>query len=173
MYSGSDCEVMSPPNPASFCNGRGVISARVCPRELTSGWDDKRHDGTERMNKLLPFALLLPAALLLGFYLASLYGYSLPYGTQGGTIVAAVFWILLFFIVYGHLNGWQSARVFLVIFVVLKFSSIAYRRMTAESSFGSTLFELAGASILAWFLFTLFWPSKTRRNLRMNRPSNE
>lgn len=125
------------------------------------------------MIKILPFGLLLPAALLLGFYLASLFGYSLPYGTQGGTIVAAVFWILLFFIVYGHLNGWRSARVFLIIFVVLKFSSIAYRQMTAEVPSGRIVFDLAGASILAWFLFTLFWPSKTGRNFRMNRPSNE
>ena len=114
------------------------------------------------MRKLLPFGLLIPAALLIGFFVASQFGYALPYGSPTSTLLGAAAWTLLFLIVYGHMRGWASVRLFLVTFVVGKFSAILYHQLAFGIPIGRVLLELAGAAIIAWLMVGFFWPRRWR-----------
>jgi hypothetical protein len=113
------------------------------------------------MRRILPLALLIPALLLFGFFTASLFGFSLPYGTPANTLFGAVAWLLLFLIVHGHLYGWRSVRLFLILFAGLKFSMILHAQLTSNIPAGRSLIQLTGALILTWFLFALFWPRRS------------
>lgn len=48
------------------------------------------------MKKYLPFALLIPALMFLGLFLASLLGFEIPYGTPLSSLLGAATWTLLF-----------------------------------------------------------------------------
>lgn len=110
------------------------------------------------MKPLFPFALLIPAVLLLGVLVASQFGFTPAYGTPAGQLAGAAAWTLIFLIVYGHMRRWRSVRVFLIVFVVGKFSALAYRQLTNEVPVGRVMVELAGAAVLAWLLCSFFWP---------------
>jgi len=101
------------------------------------------------MRKLLPFGLLIPVFLLVGFFVASQFGYALPYGSQTGALIGAAAWALLFLIVHGHMRGWRSVRLFLVLFVVGKFSAIFFRQMVHEVALSRVFVELGGAAVVA------------------------
>lgn len=51
-------------------------------------------------------------------------------------------------------------RVFLLIFVAGKFGAILYQQIYSGLRLDQFLFRLAGATVLAWFLFVMFWPRK-------------
>jgi hypothetical protein len=114
------------------------------------------------MRKLLPFGLLIPVALLLGLFVASQFGYALPYGSASSTILGAAAWLLLFLIIFGYQRGWRSVRVFLVVFVVGKFSAILYHQLTFDVPIGRLLLELGGAAVVAWLMVGFFWPRSLR-----------
>lgn len=116
------------------------------------------------MRKLLPFGLLIPSALLAGIFVAELLGYPPPYGSPVSTLLGAAAWTLLFLIIYGNQRGWRSVRVFLVIFVTGKFGAILYRQLAYDIPVARLLMELAGAAVIAWLFFFIFWP---------RRPSDE
>jgi hypothetical protein len=118
------------------------------------------------MRKLLPFALLIPAVLLAGFFVASLFGHALSYGTPVSTLLGATAWTLLFLIIYGHMRGWRSVRVFLVVFVVGKFSAVLYHQLALGVPIDTVLLKLAGAAIIAWLMFGFFWPRRSRDDKR-------
>jgi hypothetical protein len=65
------------------------------------------------------------------------------------------------------MRGWRSVRIFLIIFVVGKFSAILYHQLVFGIPIGRVMLELAGAAILAWLMFGFFWP----RRLRDEKPS--
>jgi hypothetical protein len=114
------------------------------------------------MRKLLPFGLLIPVAILLGLFVVSQCGYALPYGSPSRALLGAVAWLLLFLIVYGHMQGWRSVRAFLIVFVVGKFAAILYRQLTFDTPISRLLMELAAATIIAWLMFGFFWPARVR-----------
>lgn len=114
------------------------------------------------MRKLLPFALLIPAVLLIAFVVASKFGFPLPYGTPGSLLLSAAAWTLLFLILHGHMRSWRSVRVFLVIFVVGKFCAILYGQLASDLPIGRVMLKLAGATIIAWLMFGFFWPRRLR-----------
>jgi hypothetical protein len=114
------------------------------------------------MKLWFPYALLIPALLLLALFAASQFGFKPGYGTPAGQLGGAAAWTLLFLIVLGHMRGWRSVRVFLIVFVVGKFSALAYRQLTNDVPVGRVLVELAGAAVLAWLLFSFFWPRRLR-----------
>lgn len=115
------------------------------------------------MRKLLPYGLLIPAALLFGFFVASQFGQELPNGTPSGMLLGAAAWSLLFLILHGHRHRWRSVRVFLVVFVVWKFSAITYHHLVHALPTGYLLLELGGATVVAWLMFGFFWPAASGR----------
>lgn len=114
------------------------------------------------LRKLLPFGLLIPVAVLLGCFVASRFGYALPYGSPSSHLLGAAAWLLLFLITFGHLRGWRSVRAFLVVFVVGKFAAILCHQLAFAVPLGRLMLELAGAAIIAWMLFGFFWPRRPR-----------
>lgn len=116
------------------------------------------------MKLWFPYALLIPALLLLALFAASQFGFKPGYGTPAGQLGGAVAWTLLFLIVLGHMRGWRSVRVFLIVFVVGKFSALAYRQLTYDVPVGRIMIELAGAAVLAWLLCSFFWPKRLRED---------
>jgi|GEM_PF-3553577 len=116
------------------------------------------------MRKLLPFALLVPTVLLLALFVASQFGLARTYGTPGSLLLGAIAWTLLFLILYGHMRSWRSVRVFLVIFIIGKFSAILCDQLTSDIPISRVFVELAGAAILAWLMFGFFWPKRLRED---------
>lgn len=117
------------------------------------------------MRKLLPFALLIPPIYLVGSVLAIPFGIPLAYGTPIPTLLSAAAWTLMFLIFYGHDHSWGSVKLFLLIFVV-------YYQLYFDYRLDHLLLSLAGAAMISFILFAIFWrePRRKRKNSRVPTP---
>ncbi|HSH15995.1 MAG TPA: hypothetical protein VLD18_08180, partial [Verrucomicrobiae bacterium] len=116
------------------------------------------------MRSSVPYLLLLPPVLLLGIWVASLFGYE-PYPVRASAVFAGMsFWILMFLIIYGGLRGWRFVRAFIVVFILLSFGAVFYRQLVQELALYRLGLELAGAAVLSTLFYAVFWPEKPQRS---------
>lgn len=108
------------------------------------------------------FLLLVPVIVLLALLGGVAAGYPLPFGTTGQAMFALAAWTLLFLIVHGTLRGWRSVRLFLVVWIALKFGAIGYCHFSYDVGIRTTIMRLGVAALATFMMVLLFWPARRR-----------
>ncbi len=121
----------------------------------------------------LTYLLLIPPAILLGYWLAPALGFEEFAVYEIGAISAVVgslYWILMFLIIHGGCRGWWGVRAYIVAFVILNFAGIFFGQIQNPMRFTELGFRLTGAALICWMFSAIFWPTNVSRKKGRSQP---